>query len=100
VARSGCKINKWKYKRIPSTDYDRSKQPGNVKYLNCSRSSITNGAGYTREIKSRSGHGHSSIQQEEGAFPQHIGLKFMVGTSKVLNLWQLCVVLNLEYIGK
>jgi len=46
-----------KYKRTPSTDDDRSKQPEKVKYFNSSVSSITNGAGYTREIKSRRGRG-------------------------------------------
>jgi hypothetical protein len=89
VLRRECKINKWKYKRISSTDYERSKQPQNVKYFNCFGISIINGAGYTREIKSRRVHGKSCFQQEEVAFRQHIGLRFREGTSNVLNLEQL-----------
>jgi len=86
--------------RIPSTDDDRSKQLEKVKYFNCSVSSITNGAGYTREIKSRRGHGKGSIQQEEGAFRQHIGLKFRQGICKLIRLEQLCLVLKIGHTGK
>jgi hypothetical protein len=62
------------------------KQPKNVKYFNWSGSSVTNGARCTREIKSRRRHGKGSIQQDEDAFRQDIGLRFMAEASKVLYL--------------
>ena len=95
-----CRINKWKYERIPGTDDGRSNQPEKVKYLNCSGISITNGSEYTREITSTRVHGKGNIQQEEGAFRQHIGLKFREGTCKLTHLEPPCVVLKLGHIGE
>ena len=61
------------------------KQLENVEYFNCLRSTITNDAKCTREIKSRIAMPKSAFKSKK-TFHQQIGLRFREETSDVLHL--------------
>jgi hypothetical protein len=59
---------------VPSDDYDRSKQPENMEYLNYLSGMITNDARCIREIKSMISIAKAALNKQKTLFTSQLGL--------------------------